>query len=98
MSVGRTQGPLANHLRGAGEYGVTRALVERLLCRGHFAPDPLVIGIELQIAEAIVEAIATANLRGPFIVNACHHQRTISQEDRRKARPRFSTVVAAAVD
>ena len=70
VGVGRTQGPLADALRGAGEYTIARALIEGLLDGSYFAPDPLVEGIELQIADAIIEVIAAADLCGPFIVNA----------------------------
>src|SRR6266481_8097690 len=75
-------------------------LVELLLGRGYVPSYPFVEGVQLKVAEAIIEAIAAANLRGPFVVNACHDRGTIAEQDgpRNKIRRvKLSVVVAATV-
>ena len=55
----------------------------------------------MNVAEAIIEAIATANLRGPFVMNAGHDDRTVRQHDgawSKTVHINLGIVVAATVD
>src|SRR5216683_58847 len=72
MGVGPADGPFADHLGCTGEHGVAGSFVEWLFGRGHVSPYPLIVGVELKIAETVIKAITAADLRGPFVVNARH--------------------------
>src|SRR5215472_10400061 len=96
MRIGCAERPRADELRRAGEHAVARTLVEGLLRRRHVAPQPFVVGVELDVADAVVEAIAAADLGGPFVVNAGEDLRAVRQKDRRDL-TRLEPIVAVAV-
>ena len=58
VGIGPADCPLANHLGGACKHGVAGAFIEGLLDRSYFASNPLVEGVQLEIAEAVVEVVA----------------------------------------
>ena len=72
-------------------------LVEELFFQPDFAPYPLVKGIQLKIAQAIVEVIAATDLGGPLVVNARNDLRPIREKDRGH-KGRSKPVVALTID
>src|SRR5258708_38268101 len=91
-------------MRGAREHAIAGTLVEWLFERHDFAPNPLVEGIQLKIAQPVVEAVAAAHLRGPFVVNAGEDLSAVGgvrvaagQEDR-SYQAWFKPIVAVSVD
>src|ERR1700730_702387 len=102
VGIGPADSPLADHLSDASEYRITRSLVEGLFERKDLAPNPLVEGVELNVAQTIVEAITAANLGGPLVVNAGRNGRAIRQNERYRRsngrRIELRVVVTTAVD
>src|SRR5262249_53907501 len=90
--------PVADCLRRTGEHAVTRTLVEGLLRCRNVAPQPLVIGIELQRTQEIVETVAAADFRGPFVVNAGENLRSVRQEYGCEGQIRLQAVIAMPID
>src|SRR5260370_37222709 len=55
----------------------------------------------MNVAQAIIEAIARSDLGGPFVMNACHNRRTIRQHDGSWSKIgciNLGIVVAATID
>jgi len=61
---------IADVLGRAGVDVILGALIEGLERGRDVAPDPFVDGVELQGAEPVLDLIAAADLRRPFVGNA----------------------------
>src|ERR1700730_416998 len=71
VSIGPAHGPLLpDELRNTSEHTIARPFIEGLFERQDLAPHPLIEGVELNVANTVVESIAAAHLCGPFVVNA----------------------------
>src|SRR3984957_9278821 len=89
---------VADSLARAGVEVILGALVERLERGRDFAPDPFVYGVKLQRDEPVLNLIAAADLRRPFVEYPGHDLTAVRQEDRSQEGTRLEPVIGMSVD